>query len=281
MKYKLSEHKDEIITHIIKNSIWALIVTIIPMIIALTKSISKDINENKAFLSSESLWIILSIVVMIIIYLLLKIFLLDRYLSQKEELHKTKNDLLFSKFRAKTMEAELYFENRETLNSKITYKMNVLSTNPINKIERTITWTGSEYVETTISNSNGDYSIIDSKRKFSPHIIKILFNSEKSNGDFVRFSTNTKVLDTNHEMSPHYSFMVKYQIDELVLHVVAPINLITNVNKAVYADVAKEIVVEKPKKIQGEIIGNFIRYTYRIPTPTFLYNYFIEWEFTN
>lgn len=158
--------------------------------------------------------------------------------------------------------------------------MNVLS-NGISEVKRNITWTGSEYIQTTISNTNGDYSLVDSNRKFSPHTIKILFNSEKNNGDFVRFTTNTKVLDTKHEMAPHYSFMVKYQIDELVLHIVAPANLIKNVKKAVYADVAKEIMVEKPTILPCENVGNLVRYTYRIPTPTFLYNYFIEWEFTD
>lgn len=233
------------------------------------QSIWKDKKENEKFLFSTSFWIVLSIVIIVV-----GIFLFKQW-------HKTQNDVLFSKFRAKTMEAELCFEDRETLVSKVTYKMNVLSTNPVSSIERSITWTGSEYVKTTISNMNGDYSIVDSNRKYSPHIIKILFNSEKSNGDFVRFSTNTRVLDTNHEMTPHYSFMVKYQIDELILHVVAPENLIMNVKTAVYADVAKEIVVERPKMIKGEAKGNIVRYTYKIPTPTFLYNYFIEWEFTN
>lgn len=270
--YKMSEHKDEIVTHIIKNLIWAPIAAIIPIVFALIKNILADIKESKNILTITNILIIVSIVIMVFLFIFLR-----RLVSNNDN---GKNDLLFSEFRAKTMEAELSFTNRENLMSKITYKMNVLS-NGVSEMKRSITWTGSEYIKTTLSNTNGDYSLVDSNRKFSPHTIKILFNSEKNSGDFVRFTTNTKVLDTNHEMSPNYSFMVKYQIDELILHVVAPENLIKNVKKAVYADVAKEIVIEKPTDLQGENIGNLVRYTYRVPTPSFLYNYFIEWEFTN
>lgn len=271
--YKISKYKDEIITYVIKNLIWAPIAAIIPIGFALWKNILLNIKKSEKFFTTTNILIILSITIMVILFILLKI-------NNNPNIYNGKNDLLFSKFRAKKMEAELYFENRENLTSKVTYQMNVLS-NGVSEIKRSITWTGSEYISTTIENTNEDYSLFDSNRKFSPHIIKILFNSEKNRGDFVRFTTNTRVSDKNHEMTPHYSFMVKYQIDELILHIVVPKNLVKNVKKAIYADVAREILIEKPTIIIGETIGNFVRYTYKVENPTFLYNYFIEWEFTN
>lgn len=269
--YKISEHKEEIITHLIQNLIWMPITAVIPIFLALTKNILSNEFSSKNIFSSTNILILCSMAIIIISYSFIK----KSTINKQEQNH----DLLFSKFRANSMVAELSFENREKLTSKITYEMNVLSN--ISEIKRTITWTGSQYVGTTLSNENGNYSLVDSKRDFSPHEIKILLNSEKKNGDFVRFTTETNVLDTNHEMSPHYSFMVKYQIDELILHVVAPAHLLKNVKRAIYADVAKEIPIGEAYSLAGENIGNLVRYTYRIPNPTFLYNYFIEWEFTN
>lgn len=270
MKYKLLDHKDEIITHLIKNLIWTPIAAILPMSIALVKSIFDTVKsqENK-FFTSTNILIVLSILLLIGLFFFLKM-----------SIEETKEKALSSKFRAELMDAELTFDTREKITSKLTYNMTALVNN-ITEIERLITWTGSKYIKTSIEDTNGDYSLVDSNRKISPHPIKISFNPEKNSGDFVKFTTVTSVEDGDKEMSPHYSFMVKYQIDKLVLHVVAPRGLIKNVKKAVYADTGREIIVEKPSSIRSENVGNLVRYTYEIENPTFLYNYFIEWEFTN
>lgn len=281
MKYNPFDHLDEIITHLIKNLVWLPIAAIVPMIVAIGKNIIEIIKiPDGSFFTWTNVLILLSILILIALCLFLKISVVNKIQKQQEEIDKSKENALSSDFRAKSMEAELCFENREKITSRITYNMVALK-NSITEIVRPITWTGSSYIGTTIEETNDDYTLIDSTRKISPHRIKILFNNEKNNGDFIKFTTVTSVEDGNHEMSPHYSFMVKYQIDELVLHVVAPPNLIKKVTKSVYADTAKVIQVEKPTAISKENVANLVRYTYKIKNPTFLYNYFIEWEFTN
>ncbi len=178
------------------------------------------------------------------------------------------------------MEAELVFNDRVNIESKLTYDMEVLK-DGISKIQREIIWSGTKYNGTQLLEAPRGYTISDSKRKQSPYLHTVYFNEEKKPGDSVNFVTSTSISDDGEEMSPVYSFMVKYQIDELVLHVVAPPGLITNVKKAAYADRGREINVIKPATITKENIGNLVRYTYSIKNPTILYNYFIEWEFTN
>ena len=77
-----------------------------------------------------------------------------------------------------------------------------------------------------------------------------------------------------------YAYTVTYQIEELVLRLSAPKGLIKDVKKAVYADRRREIIVEKPTKINKKIVGDLEEYTFVYKNPTLLYNYFIEWRFT-
>lgn len=268
MRWKFKEHRDEIITYIVKNSIWGIIGTFIPLFILSIKNVVIDVSKG-----TLSYFDIITIVLLILAIIFLSI--------EQKILQKTNNSVeLFKQFHAKEMEAELFFENRESIISRISYKLTVSSPTPISKLHRSITWTGNKYNGTTLIDTNGNYVLNDSNRKASPYDFTIDFNEEKPNGSFIQFTTETRVSDDNHEMTPIYSFMVKYQIDKLILHVMAPLNLIENVRATVYADFARDIMVKQPIRINGKRTGNCIKYTFIFDSPTFLHNYFLEWEFT-
>lgn len=270
MTWKFTEHKDEIITSIVKNFIWGIIATCASLLTLVLKNVF--IYISKGILSAFD---IVTIILLIFALICLSI-------EQKSLKPQDKSYELFKQFHAKEMEAELYFESRESLLSRITYQLTVSSPNPIDSIHRSLTWTGNQYNGTTLIDTNGNYTIEDSVRKASPYEFVINFNEAKTNGSFIKFTTETSVSDDDHDMNPHYSFMIKYQIDRLTLHITVPtkLNLIKNVRASVYADVAREIIVKQPTTVIGERVGSFTRYTYTFESPTFLHNYFLEWDFT-
>lgn len=271
MYWKFKEHKDEIITSIVKNSIWAIIATCASLLLLAIKNII-------IYISKETLSYFDIITIILLIFALICLSIKPKPLVPTDEPNE-----LFKQFHAKEMEAELYFESRESLISRITYQLTVSSPTPIDSIHRSLTWTGNKYNGTTLIDTNGNYTIEDSDRKASPYEFVINFNELKTNGSFIRFTTETSVSDDDHDMNPHYSFMIKYQVDRLILRVSVPtnLNLIKNVKASVYADVAREIAVKKPIYIKGKRLGNMITYTYIFKSPTFLHNYFLEWDFTD
>lgn len=283
--YKLSEHKDEIITHIIKNLFWIPIAAIIPLVYKLINLLHDNIVVNSKYITFPNILIIisllLSLISLIMCYFTLKSNKSNTNISEKNVTNNEKPDEISCDYRFSSIIAELTFDDDgKNITSTIDYKMTVLAES-VTELKRDLVWSGSKYNGTRIVYKNGDYDLIDSTRNNSPYHYSIVFNSEKMRGDKIEFKTETSVIDENLDMLPHYSFMAKYQIDKLIIRVIAPKNMIKNVKKSTYADRAKDICIEQPQKIAAEQVRNLVRYTYEIMNPTLLYNYYIEWEFTN
>lgn len=284
-KFNISEHKDEIILHIIKNLIWIPIAAIIPLVNKLLNILRDNIIIHSEYITFSNILIVIS-VLLSAISIITSIYLLkknNKAINKEVNSEKidNKKEEISCDYRFSSIVAELTFDdNRKNITSTIAYKMTVLAES-VNELKRDIVWSGSKYNGTKLTNKNGDYELLDSDRNHSPYPYSIVFNSEKKRGDKIEFTTETSVVDENLDMLPQYSFMAKYQIDKLIIRVIAPRNMIKNVKKSVYADRAKGICIESPQGIGAEYVRNLVRYTYEITNPTLLYNYFIEWEFTN
>ena len=284
-RYNIRKYKDEIITHIIKNLIWIPIAATIPLVTKLVNILRDNIGNQSQYITFSNILIVISILLSMA-SIITCIFILKR---EKEKSNtemnivpsNNLNEEISCDYRFSSIIAELTFDDdRKNITSTVDYKMTVLAES-VTELKRDIIWSGSKYNGTKIVNKNGDYDLIDSDRNHSPYPYTIIFNSEKKRGDIIEFKTETSVVDENLDMLPQYSFMVKYQIDKLIIRVIAPRNMLKNVKKSIYADRSKEICIETPKTITEDRVRNLVRYTYEITNPTLLYNYFVEWEFTN
>ncbi|MBD5530441.1 MAG: hypothetical protein HDR02_18845 [Lachnospiraceae bacterium] len=278
--YDLKEHKNEIITHIIKNLIWFPIAAIIPLGTKLINILYDSISKDSNIITLSNILILLCILLSLtsIIIGIISIKKSKKRNETADDLNNNSN--ISTDFRFSSVIAELTFDdNRKNLTSTIDYKMIVL-TDSAKELKRDLIWSGATYNGTKIVHMNGEYELIDSDRKQSPYCYSIIFNSEKKRGDLIEFKTETSVIDDNLDMMPMYSFMVKYQIDKLIIRVIAPKGMIKNVTKAIYADRGKNICIKEPENVNADTIRNLVRYTYEIKSPTILHNYFIEWEFT-
>lgn len=292
-KYKISEHVDEIKTNIISNICWYAISFLfgniclwIPLIKGIYDLIVKKTQHipTYAFSLAGISIILLILLIVILIFLLAHSYSINNTAKQpsdeETETIDEHSDLSLD-YKFRSIIAEMTFDdNRMDITSTIDYKMTVLS-EEVTELKRQLIWSGSEYQGTKLIQMNGNYSIEDSTRTSSPYPYTIKFNDKKKRGDTIEFKTETSVVDGNLSMLPMYSFMVKYQIDVLVLQIIAPKGMLKNVQKVVYADSAREICVEHPTELCGENIRDLVRYTFKIKNPTLLYHYFIEWEFTN
>lgn len=281
-KYKLSEHKDEIITHIIKNLIWFPIAATIPIVGKLINYLHENINSKSQYITFTNISIVICVLLSVFSIILCIIFI--KKCNNKNNIAEetvVENNKISYDYRFSSIVAELVFNsNRKDITSTISYKMNVLA-DSVEDFKRDVIWSGSKYVGTKITSKNGEYELIDSDRNKSPYQYRIVFDTAKKRGELIELTTETSVIDENFDMIPMYSFMAKYQIDKLILRVIAPKKMIKNVKKSIYLDRAREICIENPTRIDYESVGNLVRYTYEIDNPTLLYNYFIEWEFTN
>ena len=81
-------------------------------------------------------------------------------------------------------------------------------------------------------------------------------------------------------MSPYYAQMVTTHTEKLVLEVVAPEGLITDVETVVYADLAmrKDYEVSR-EKVTVVVDGEKERYVFEVSDPNLMYSYCLEWKF--
>lgn len=270
--------KSKIMVNVLSNTIWLAIYPVVTAIIACVVSFFKK-NSFAIILSVCSL--ALSVIILIIV---IKHMLIEK--KRKEDDRKEEKVVELDKptivphFKASSIEAEFYFANREKMESRISYDMQ-LTCPSMREYARDLLWSGSEYYGTVLSaDSKGDYEIDENPGPQSPHDYIIKFKSEKRLGDPIKFKTITNVGDTAHIMKPYFSYAVVYQIDTLTLRVSAPKGLIKDVKKAVYADRGREIIVGSPEKIKMQNVGNLEVYTATYKNPTLFYNCFIEWKFT-
>ena len=253
---------------IVSKIVWVALAPVVTALVALIGS----------FFQKSSIAISISVVSLVISIIALIIAVVFSYRKSKDDKSQSSEDIV-PKFKATTIEAEFYFISREEMESRIEYDMQ-LTCSSMREYPRDLLWSGAEYYGTTMAPEYvEDYEIEEQIGPQSPHDYLIKFKTEKKLGDTVKFKTITKVGDTTHIMKNYYSYVITYQVEELILRVSAPKGLIKDVKKAVYADRGREIIVEKPTRITKKIVGDLEEYTFIYKNPTLFYNYFIEWQF--
>lgn len=185
----------------------------------------------------------------LIISIISLVIVLEFFYRRRKDDNSQSSGSIEPKFKASSIEAEFYFVSREEMESRIEYDMQ-LTCSSMREYPRDLLWNGAEYKGTTIAPDYAeDYTVEEQISPQSPHDYLIKFKIEKKRGDSVKFKTITKVGDTTHIMKNYYSYTVLYQVEELILRVSAPKDLIKDVKKVVYADRSREIYV--PNLLKG------------------------------
>lgn len=180
----------------------------------------------------------------------------------------------------------LEFKNREIIESNRKNVLKIIN-GEYEKLNRTLTWTGSSYDGSEILSDEG-YSLKDSTDKISPYRYQIIFNKKVRKGDEIKYDVISHVKDETHLMHPYMAHFVKYPTDYLELNLIIPADMscIKNVECKRYADadMKYEYMDEKMKdecfSCQKSNEGQTI-YTLKIRKPNLFYIYSIEWEFEN
>lgn len=149
---------------------------------------------------------------------------------------------------------------------------------PINHIEKEITWTGSEYLGSEVSDESNEFSIIDSERKTSPYRYIVEFNKSILKGERAKYTVKTKVSDADNEMQPFLSHTVKNPTDELIIKLVVPKKTIGNVKGRIYRDTGREIPVNVNIPLNKEEESEKEIFIYSIKNPNLFFTYCIEWD---
>lgn len=285
MKYNIKEHKDEIITHIIKNLVWLPIAAIIPIVYQIVKTLLEkykdDINNYLVILVAISL-------IMSLISIVITIYLYRKNIDNKKQNDAVDNNenqniiVPINNFRITSVDCELCFENadRTDITSTLSYEM-IANSDGIEYFEKELIWTGKTYIGTDLVESNGNYKLELFDSNNSIHKYRIYFSEPLKCQDKVSFKLVTKVSDDNLSMQPINSYTVKHQIDNLVIRVVAQPNCIKNVKRSTYADMSRQLPIGKSSRITKKMIARRECYEATFPTPTISHRCFIEWEFTN
>lgn len=274
-KYNIKEHKDEIITHVVKNIIWLPIAATIPLINAVIGSLKQN------FFTQDSVFVIVLSVLSFLLSLLAVLIALKDPFKKKHNKSVTNESAILpiALFRVKSVETELFFENRTDITSTVSYDL-IANEDGVRYFQKEIIWSGQDYFGTDLVECNGNYSFEITDNNNSLHTYKVLFNDPVKCQDNIKFKTVTKVADSTSKMQPVSSYMVKHQIDLLTIRVVVPRGLIKNVRKSIYADLARQVKIEPSSVVDKKNIGSNDVYEITIKNPTLLYRYYLEWEFT-
>lgn len=268
-KYNIREHKDEIITHIIKSLIWLVITSLISVAITVLKFIKNDPTLLLIFL-----YIGLGANIILFVYNIISL------IQALKNSNKTSSITPLTDFRITCVETELDFTDREHVVSTLFYDMIAIG-DSVEYFEKEMIWTGDKIQDTTIEQDNKDcelklFNSDNSLRKY-----RIVFKSKLARQEPIHFKLKTLASDNQHMMLPISSYMVKHQIDKLIIRVVAPPNLLKNVKKSIYADLSRQIQIGQSEEVPLKVIAQKDCYEITIDNPTLLYRYFLEWEFTN
>lgn len=273
--YKLAEHKDEIITHIIKNLVWLPIVNVIPIVFSLVYNFMlQEPTMNWIIIVSLLLSLFISITSII-----LSLAFKGREINGRKQVPDRNAIVPLTNFRINLIETELNFEDRTKIVSTLNYKMTANEDN-IEYFEKELVWTGKDYNGTNLIEKNGNYELELFDSSDSMHKYRVKFLDTISRQDVIKFKLQTDVCDSTCSMLPISSYMVKHQIDQLVIRVVVPPNCIKNVKRSIYADMFRQVKIGQPQKVNKKVIGGKDCYEITINNPTILYRYFLEWEFT-
>ncbi len=280
-KYNIRDHKDEIITHVIKNLVWIPIAASMPIIYHIAQMLLiqySNMNNYTIILAIISL-IISIISIVLTIYQYRK----NNYSkSQENDICENKNCIVpINNFRITSVDCELCFENieRNDITSTLSYDM-IANSDGIEYFEKELIWTGETYINTDLIESNGNYKLELFDSNNSIHKYRIYFSEPLKCQDRVTFKLVTKVSDSNLSMQPINSYTVKHQIDNLIIRVVAPPNCIKNVKRSMYADMTRQLPIGESTNIQKKTIARKECYETTFPTPTISHRCFVEWEFT-
>lgn len=278
MRYHISEHKNDIITNLISNAIWYILIFCTTQIFLwspLIIGIIRKVKNGKYSIPIYAFILVgISIFLMLLLVVVTILVLLNLYKGKNNSELEIKTDLIFN-----SLDIELYFKDRINILTYLTYDCVVNKDNYNEEFKKQIIWTGGTYNYTKIIKSNGDYSLTDSNRNASPHTYIIDFNKTFLLRENMFFKLETSVTDDDLSMTPVFSHMIKHQTIKFNIHLSVPQNLITNVRPAVYRDIARTIKVPHNIQIEAKNVGNLIQYSYTIDNPNLLNNYCIEWDF--
>lgn len=285
--YKISEHKDEIITHIIKNAIWLPIASLVPIFLSFVGNIIKNGNNiDKFTIIALSASVGMSII-SISVSLKIKKHNSNESSNDRESEESVEscadapNNLKITPItnvRIESVDTELNFESRTSIVSTLTYNM-IANEDDVKYFEKELIWSGKEYNGTKLIDKDGNYELELFDSNDSIHKYRVKFLDNKNRQEKIYFKLETKVGDSGCTMQPISSYMVKHQIDSLTIRVVVPPNLIKNVKKSIYADMARQVPIGERKMVVKRTIAGRECYEVTIPNPTILYRYFLEWEF--
>lgn len=286
-KYNIKKHKDEIITHVIKNLIWVPIAAIIPIVYQIVKTLLEQFSniENYLFIL-VLLSFIISISSIIVTICLYRKNNKNNKVSQKDDdVINSENQgyiIPINNFRITSVDCELCFEDvdRRDITSTISYDM-VANSDGIEYFEKELIWTGKTYISTELIEANGNYKLELFDSNDSIHKYRICFQDPLKCQDRVTFKLVTKVSDSNLSMQPINSYTVKHQIDNLTIRVVSKPNCIKNVKRSIYADMSRQLPIGKSTRVTKRMIGRQEYYETTFPNPTISHRCFLEWEFTN
>lgn len=295
--YKLSEHKDEIITALINNIIWVPVTLLAPSAVKIAKTLVEKILTNESFEISTliDIFSIIGIVFSIVVFICDYIFKYkkknkkenpqDDSNSDSDSDQNNSNSVIkglepIENFRIKSLDAEFFIKSEKEMISTLDYCL-VAKKDGIEYFEKDFIWTGKEcHGIELVDPSNSNYELVVTSKNNSYCTYRVLFNEEIKHQNELKFKLKTTVSDEGKTMMPYYAYTVKHQIDVLRLRVVVNRNSIRRVKHSVYLDALRELKVGESTEIKRKIVGNYDCYEISINNPTLLYRYFIEWEFT-
>lgn len=195
----------------------------------------------------------------------------------KKDDNKDSDRLITSNVRYDSMELALYYNSETDIKSNRKIAITVTG-EPINHIVKEITWTGSQYIESKLLNSDNDFKIIDSVRSTSPFEYKIVFNKNIMKDESVQYEVETIVKDEKKQMQPFLSHTVTNPTEKLILTVEIPNDVGENVDFCECRDGHREIVVGVPERISGKKKKNTRVYSKEINNPKLFYTYCLQWK---
>lgn len=281
-KYNINEHKDEIITDLIKKLIWVPIAAIAPVVYKIIQTLLEQYNNvDRRIFILVALSFMLSVTSIVITVLLYRKNNKVKTQDDKDNDENQNNVLPINNFHIQSVDCELCFENKERTNITCTLSYNMVAiSDGVEYFEKELIWTGKTYISTELVEANGDYKLQLFDSNDAIHKYRIYFQEPLKSQDQVSFKLITKVSDDNLSMQPINSYTVKHQIDNLILRVVCKPKCIKNVKRAIYTDISRQLPVGKPSAIAKKMIAGNECYETVFANPTISYRHFIEWEFT-
>ncbi|MBR1691865.1 MAG: hypothetical protein IJ711_03705, partial [Lachnospiraceae bacterium] len=180
-RYRISEHKDEIITHIIKNLIWLFVASIVSVLCTICTMLYKLIISGNV-----DYYIIILTAISVLFSLCTFIF---SYICKRGKAN-TEEALPIPNFRIKKVECELLFEDRKNLVSSVTYEM-IANKDDIEYFEKELMWTGKGYSGTVLKETNGDYQFEIDDSNDAMHKYRIKFRNQIKCQDVIKFTLET------------------------------------------------------------------------------------------